>query len=220
MPVLVKVVAVADTHGYQSELNVPDGDIFIHAGDLSQIGTVGQLEEAATWIRGLPHKEKIIIAGNHDWLFQREPAVAREIFDEFHYLEDSALELLGIKFWGSPWQPEFFNWAFNLPRGEALADVWSKIPSATDVLITHGPPMGYGDKVYDGRREGCADLLRVVTTRVKPALHVFGHIHEDHGNWRVDETLIANVTTNEGDIAPSVFHLVNDAGTWHAEWVE
>jgi Icc-related predicted phosphoesterase len=122
-----------------------------------------------------------------------------------HYLEDEAVTIDGVRFYGSPWQPEFMDWAFNLPRGEALAAVWAKIPVGVDVLVTHGPPAGIGDLVH-GRSTGCAELRRRLD-EVAPALHMFGHIHEDGGAWRLGRSVIANVTTWDGERAASVFDL-------------
>ena len=103
------------------------------------------------------------------------------------YLEDESLHLLGIKFYGSPWQPRFSNSAFNLTRGSELRSVWDKIPSDTEVLITHSPPLGVLDlcrkHTADGGtrpagRCGCEDLLRQVVGRVRPRYQIFGHVHE------------------------------------------
>jgi hypothetical protein len=87
-----------------------------------------------------------------------------------------------IKIYGSPWQPEFFDWAFNLPRGQPLADKWAKIPPDVDVLITHGPPHGILDKTTQGHNIGCEELRKLFDTQsIKPRLHIFGHNHEDYG---------------------------------------
>ena len=80
--------------------------------------------------------------------------------------------------YGTPWQPEYCGWAFNLPRGDACAAKWSQIPDGTDILITHTPPLGYGDHCCTGVRAGCEDLLNEVQGRVRPKYHVYGHIHE------------------------------------------
>jgi hypothetical protein len=109
------------------------------------------------------------------------------------YLQDEAVEIEGLRIWGSPWQPEFLDWAFNLPRGAALREKWDRIPSGTDVLITHGPPQGVLDRVDEGRREGCADLLNAVA-RVRPRLHLFGHIHEGYGCLERDGTTFVNAS--------------------------
>ena len=85
-----------------------------------------------------------------------------------------------MKFYGSPQQPAFFDWAFNVERGPAkIGKFGERIPADTDVLVTHGPPLGRGDLCSSGLRAGCVDLLQHVQQRVKPKLHVFGHIHED-----------------------------------------
>jgi hypothetical protein len=206
----VRIVAVADTHLFHHDLVVPDGDVFVHAGDMCRSGDLVELRASAEWILGLPHRHKVVVAGNHDWAFAREPGAARAMFRGAHYLEDAELTLDGVRFYGAPWQPAFCNWAFNLPRGPELAAVWARIPHGIDVLITHGPPEGYGDRTTLTSRAGCADL-RARVADVEPRLHLFGHIHQDGGTWLDGPTLFANVTTWECERAPTVFDL--DAGT-------
>lgn len=193
----MRIVAVADTHSYQDDLGaLPNGDVFIHAGDLLQYGSLEELRRFTQWVRQLPHEHKVIIAGNHDWCFVRSAEVARrEVEAVATYLQDAAATVAGLRFWGSPYQPEFFGWAFNLPRGEPLRERWSRIPEGVDVLITHGPPRGIGDFVQ-GEHVGCDDLLEAVR-RKRPALHLFGHIHEDGGVRQEGPTTFANVTTAE-----------------------
>ena len=202
----MRIVAVADTHTFTKDLVVPDGDVFIHAGDIGRGGDLEELWPAIAWIAALPHRHKIIVAGNHDWAFVHEPAAMRALVGDMHYLEDSVLELEGLRFYGSPWQPEFNDWAFNLPRGEPLAEVWRKIPTGIDVLITHGPPEGIGDRSGLSERAGCADLRRRIA-EVTPRLHLFGHIHQDGGLWQHGATVFANVTTWECERPPTVIDI-------------
>jgi len=202
----MRIVAVADTHLFHDELVVPDGDLFVHAGDMCRAGHRSELVLAAEWIRSLPHAKKIVVAGNHDWYFSDDRAAAIDVLgDGVVYLEDAGVEVEGVKFWGSPWQPEFNAWAFNLPRGAPLAEKWAKIPANTDVLITHGPPAGLGDRSSVGGRQGCADLLARVK-KIRPRVHLYGHIHEDGGVWN-EETLFANVTTWECERGPTVIDM-------------
>jgi Icc-related predicted phosphoesterase len=87
-----------------------------------------------------------------------------------------------VNIYGSPWQPEFYNWAFNLPRkGNQLKEKWDNIPTDTDILITHGPAYEYVDKVV-GQYEnlGC-ELLTERIKEIKPKIHVCGHIHTGYG---------------------------------------
>ena len=194
---MTRLVLLADSHGFHSGLRVPDGDILVHAGDLTGRGTLRELEEANRWLASLPHPFKIAIAGNHDFCFQDEPDEARRTLTAALYLQDDAVQVDGIRFWGSPWQPWFYDWAFNLKRGPALAQKWALIPDGVDVLVTHGPPAGILDRTGDGREVGCEDLLRRVEV-VRPRLHVFGHIHEGRGAlWR-DGTLFVNASVSEG----------------------
>lgn len=81
-------------------------------------------------------------------------------------------------------QPEYLSWAFNLPRGESCLQKWNLIPDDTDVLITHSPPLGYGDLCHTGIRAGCVELLSTIQQRVKPKYHIFGHIHEGETFWQ------------------------------------
>lgn len=200
----MRIVAVADTHTFEADLGpLPDGDVFVHAGDLVRRGTLGELAPVARWIAGLPHRHKIVVAGNHDWCFARERREACALLPGVIYLEDEGCVIEGVRFWGSPWQPAFNDWAFNLPRGAPLAEKWACIPERLDVLVTHGPPAGFGDRAGMSERAGCDDLVAAVR-RTRPALHLFGHIHQDGGLWREGETCFANVTTWECERAPTV----------------
>lgn len=204
----MRLVAVADTHTFEGDLGrVPDGDVFVHAGDLCRAGTLAEFKPVAQWLRSLPHPHKLVVAGNHDWCFLRNRDDAIDMLGpDIVYLRDQAIELNGLKFWGSPWQPEFLGWAFNLPRGPALAEKWALIPEATNVLITHGPPRGFGDRTSVQGRSGCDDLLQAVR-RLKPALHLFGHIHEDGGFFRGEHTCFSNVTTWECERGATVIDI-------------
>lgn len=192
----MRIVSTSDTHLFHRELPVPDGDIFVHAGDLCRMGSLEELADAAAWICSLPHETKIVVAGNHDWAFAREPEAARALLGSaVVYLEDADATIGGVRFWGSPWQPEFMGWAFNLARGPALAARWALIPTDLDVLVTHGPPLGIGDRTAVGGRQGCADLFER-TRAARPRIHLFGHLHEDGGLWSIDGTVYANVTAD------------------------
>jgi predicted phosphodiesterase len=176
----MRIVCVSDTHDLHHKLDVPDGDLLLHAGDATMRGSLDQIEQFDWWLAARPHRHKVVIAGNHDWGFQRTPARARALIRHARYLEDEETTIEGLRIWGSPWQPWFYDWAFNLPRGAAIAAKWAQIPAGIDILITHGPPLGILDRTADGDDVGCADLLAAVQ-HVRPRLHVFGHIHEAYG---------------------------------------
>lgn len=176
----MRVVCLSDTHGRHGTIVVPDGDLLIHAGDSTKRGTRPEIEAFDAWLGGLPHRHKVVIAGNHDFGFEQD-VTARTWIRHAIYLQDEGAVIDGLRIWGSPWQPRFFDWAFNLDRGLALAAVWAKVPDGTDILVTHGPPRGILDRTFRGEHVGCDDLLREVTERIRPRLHVFGHIHEDAG---------------------------------------
>lgn len=189
-----RIVCISDTHNLLDQVEVPDGDILLHTGDFTGHGTEQEVRAFAEAITRLPHANKIVIAGNHDFLFETEPERARDLLADVTYLEDSGAHVCGIEFWGSPWQPRFHDWAFNLDPGEALAEKWALIPESTEVLLTHGPPHGVLDRLASAGRIGCEDLTRALT-RVRPKMHMFGHIHEDYGTVERDGTLYVNAST-------------------------
>ncbi len=192
---MIRIVCVSDTHNQQGQFVVPPGDILIHAGDLTGWGTLPEIAAVNEWLGRLPHKDKIVIAGNHDFLFEREGALARSLITNASYLQDSMVELQGLRFWGSPWQPWFYDWAFNLPRGEALREKWEMIPEGIDVLVTHGPPRSILDLTSGGEHVGCEDLRDTVgRMSAPPQLHVFGHIHEAYGIHRTHRTVFVNAS--------------------------
>ena len=177
------IACLSDTHSLHHRIpSIPDADILIHAGDISKYGDESQVVDFLHWFSALPHKHKIFIAGNHDFFFEnkREVFIRTVIPDNVIYLNDSGCEINGIRIWGSPVTPEFMNWAFNRKRGTEIQQHWNKIPENTDILITHGPPAGILDTTTNFQKTGCEDLLNTVL-KIRPAFHIFGHIHEAHG---------------------------------------
>jgi Icc-related predicted phosphoesterase len=189
----ISIIAISDTHGFFEAIDVPAGDILVHAGDLTHHGEIAEVERFNDFLRTLPHPTKIVIAGNHDFCFERDPEACAAILTNAIYLQDQAVTVEGIRFYGSPWQPWFYDWAFNLQRGPEIRAKWELIPIDTDVLITHGPPFNQGDRTIRGERVGCQDLLEVVD-RIKPKVHIFGHIHEGYGLTHNENTTFINAS--------------------------
>lgn len=191
----MRLVCISDTHNAHRSLQLPEGDVLIHAGDATGQGLSAEVERFLDWFAVQPHPHKLLIAGNHDWLFQRHPDQAAQMLEArpaITYLQDSGVEIEGVRFWGSPWQPWFFDWAFNLPRnGADLREAWSRIPLGTDVLITHGPPHGMRDQVHEGEHLGCEEL-RIRLGAIRPRVHVFGHIHDAYGVTQSARTTFVN----------------------------
>jgi len=176
----MKLVIFSDTHGCHESLNMPEGDMVIFAGDMCAYGRCSEARNFIQWFERLDYKYRIYIAGNHDWPFYKDRSFGNKNTnsDKAIYLEDEAVEIEGLKIYGSPWQPEFCDWAFNLKRGEQLYNKWKMIPDDTNILITHGPPATIRDCCP--LPVGCDDLLSRVK-QVKPDLHIFGHIHTQWG---------------------------------------
>jgi Icc-related predicted phosphoesterase len=193
----MKVVCLADTHTLHENIIVPEGDLLIHAGDFCGSGTIQELLRFNVWLGTLPHQHKIVIAGNHDWPFQRDPSV-RGFLTNAIYLQDSEVTVNGVRIYGSPWQPEFFNWAFNLKRGEELKRKWDQIPDGVDILVTHGPAYGVGDLLLSGEHVGCVDLLGAIE-RVKPRFHICGHIHSGYGSYALKDLGVTMINASNCD---------------------
>lgn len=178
----MRIVCVSDTHREHHMLDVPDGDVLIHAGDFTDWGSLYDVVDISEWFNAQPHECKILIAGNHDVCFQSKPEMSKAALRKScHYLEDQELIFDGIKFFGSPYTPPFAG-AFQMNPDLKLEgeEYWDIIPDDTDVLITHGPPDGILDSSFLGEHCGCPILLNRVA-KIKPKLHVFGHVHESYG---------------------------------------
>jgi len=199
----LRFVCISDTHGAHRQLSsrMPAGDVLLHAGDFSMAGGLEEVVDFGRWLSSLPYAHKIVIAGNHDLSFDKSygghhakggDTDAKAVRAAFAaacgegagvvYLEDQEHTLEGIRIYGSPWQPEFGYWAFNLPRGAALAEKWGAIPEGIDILMVHGPALGRGDAVLPSLKHvGCADLLNEIQARIRPKFLVCGHMHEGAG---------------------------------------
>lgn len=206
----MNLIILSDTHSRQKDIEIPDGDVLIHCGDMTNRGNKLEIIEVAEWLESFPHKDKIVVAGNHDFICQSDPRWTKEIFRKYDitYLQDEYTMIRGysykdvdgvhvikdvnLKFYGSPWTPMFGNWSFMKYRGASIREVWNAIPKDTDVLITHGPPMGVLDwSVYSYEHVGCEELMEAVI-RVQPMIHCFGHIHSGYGQLEKYNTKFIN----------------------------
>ena len=192
----MKIVSISDTHGMHRSINLPKGDILIHAGDFTQEGREGEVKSFLSWFARQPFQYKICIAGNHDYYMENllEKEIQQLIPKEVIYLNESSVDIEGYKFWGSPITPVFFDMAFNREPGLQIRKHWNKIPADTDILITHGPPKGILDKILSGNSKGCPSLKNTMK-KLSIKLHVFGHIHEEYGTQKILNTTYINACT-------------------------
>lgn len=194
----MKICCLSDLHGHI--LDVPDCDLLILAGDYQtkKYGWIEWRDLYCPWLNAIADRGiKIVgVAGNHDWMFIREKESM--IKPNWTYLEDSGCEFQGMNIWGSPWQPRFWDWAFNLDEPE-LFRKWSFIPDETDILVLHGPPYGFGDlspysrKNGEFERTGSPSLTKRIA-EIQPKLVVCGHIHSGRGIYSLGETIIVNAS--------------------------
>ncbi len=191
----VTVVCISDTHNTRPD--VPDGDLLLHAGNLTVGGSYVELQAQLHWLNTLPHRYKVVIAGNQDLLLDpafvaRSPDRIREgegmsrnelDWGAVMYLNNTTTRLAfcngrSLTIYGSPWTPMFGSWAFQYPESRP---VWKdSVPRHVDILLTHGPPKGH----LDSQGRGCPQLLKEIS-RARPKLVIFGHIHGGRGRDQI-----------------------------------
>ena len=191
----MKIVVISDTHNLHNKITVPDGDLLIHCGDFSGRGSVKEVTTFNSFLGTLPHAKKIVIPGNHDFLFESNPGLAKTLLSNAVVLIDEEVCINGVRIFGSPWTPEFGDWAFMKSRS-SLMYFWDRLPENIDILVTHGPPHGILDTIsnYDrAERVGCQFLGHKVK-KMKPKYHLFGHIHEGYGKTEIDGITYVNAS--------------------------
>jgi Icc-related predicted phosphoesterase len=189
----MKVAVFSDTHTLHWKIKIPDADILIFAGDMTHCRTDREVVDFNDFLRSLPHKHKIVVAGNHDHRLADDPKKAKLLLSDAVYLQDESVVVEGITIYGAPWNPLINDYAcdaFALPRGKVLKRKWDMIPSGIDILVTHAPPSGIFDR-NGPVSHGCTDLAAAVAT-LKPKYHIFGHIHNRHGAVKYGETWYVN----------------------------
>jgi len=207
----MKIVALSDTHNKHRQVEVPEGDVLVHAGDISLWGHESHMRDFNDWIGTLPYPHKIVISGNHDLYLQggknhSSLVRAKRLLSNALYLQDEEVVINGLKFYGTPWQPWFGDWAFTLKRAVDRRLKWEKIPQDTDVLISHGPPYGIRDDASApgglfSNHVGCEDLFEFVK-KIGPKLHIFGHIHIGYGISEVGGTKFVNAAICNHEYEP------------------
>lgn len=205
---IVDIALFSDTHTYHNQVILPDCDIAIFVGDMSDRGDRTQVYEFMNWFNKQHQAtHKIVVAGNHDLCFDPDKMYGKTpewLDDDMNhhtnliYLCNSGVNLFGLNIWGSPVTPDFFPeyWAFNKPRGEKIREIWNKIPENTDILAVHGPARGLLDyvqprdlrfeSIYPVGNVGCVDLKDKILTLTQLKLMAVGHIHENNAVIDVD----------------------------------
>jgi Icc-related predicted phosphoesterase len=188
----MRLVCISDTHGHHRRLTIPDGDVLIHAGDFTDQSNIAEVTDFLMWFEKQSHPARVLCCGNHDSLFESDPDIARSLIPSgVTYLQDTGCEISGLRFWGSPVQPWFYDLAFNRQRGDEINRHWAMIPMDTDVLVTHGPAYGKLDRIGNSERGGC-EMLRARILEIGPQLHVCGHLHDGYGTDFLGKTKVVN----------------------------
>lgn len=226
MPERLKLVLISDTHTYHRKVELPDGDVLVHAGDFTAMGRTGETTKFLQWFGSQPHRHKVLVAGNHDFMCLDDPEQFARLLAEFapgvQYLSDerNSVVIEGVRFTGTPSTPVFGHWAFMKTQGE-LQQVYARFPADTDVLVTHGPAWGVLDTCFpSGDRAGCPSLRNWIEVH-KPQVHVHGHIHEGYGT-HLGDTLSVNAAICNREYRPEnrpfITHVIKRVtGETHAQ---
>lgn len=203
----MKIVAISDSHERHQFVKLPAGDVLVHSGDFTFRGEFSAVAQFANWMSQQPFKHKIVIAGNHELTFA-DPIMSPMVINLLKsagctYLQDSSVEINGVLFYGSPWQPRFYDWAFNLERGPQISQKWDAIPDNVNVLITHGP--GYGTLDYTTRdgSQGCEMLAQRIKQLKHLKAHIFGHLHAGYGHKIINNVHFVNAAVCTDAYIPS-----------------
>lgn len=204
---MAKICCISDTHNNHSNIKIESCDIVIHAGDGTNFGRESEVKSLINWLSECDATYKIYVPGNHDI------GLEKNIEEYSTWFKDAGIMLLNersvvvdgfsvhdhheyeLKIYGCPITPRFGSWAFMANRGMDINKHWDKIDDSIDILVTHGPPYGMLDSVPHHiemvERVGCEMLIKAVE-RVKPKLHVFGHVHESAGSCKFDNVEFVN----------------------------
>jgi len=198
------IVLISDTHELHRGLDVPFGDLLIHAGDFTMLSKrAAAILDFSQWLGELPHRFKLVVPGNHEFFLASDLA-RRSLISNATLLINEHIEIMGLKIWGSP-TTLAVGGAFSIGSEKDRRALYSQIPSDTNVVITHGPPYGILDQFPGSNfHQGCRELREAVL-QVKPLLHVFGHLHGAHGMVSNEDTLFVNAALlgPDGDLSES-----------------
>jgi Icc-related predicted phosphoesterase len=206
----LRLVLLSDTHQLHREVDVPDGDIFIHAGDFTMFSeSMEVVVDFNDWLGELPHRHKIVVPGNHELFLEADPSEC-SLLSNATVLINEGIEIEGLRMWASPVTP-LYGGAFGLSSAKDRKRLYAQIPEDIDVLISHGPPFGILDTApTSGLHEGCSELLDAVMC-IHPKLHVFGHVHGAYGVFQTAHTTFVNASLigihGAVDRAPFVFEM-------------
>lgn len=207
----MKVALISDSHGMLPNYLKFEGVNFIlHAGDVGPDRWKGSNvilpwydDEFYPWAEAVG-KPIYMTWGNHDFIGERLPLGRFAFPDNVHILVDEQVEIEGKKVWFSPWSNLFGGWAW-MRTEEGLAERYAKIPQDTQVIVSHGPPYGLGDKIFwDGHEQqvGSKSLRDRLLELPNLELVVTGHIHEARGLSEFGKVQVRNVSLVDTQYRP------------------
>jgi Icc-related predicted phosphoesterase len=204
---MTKICIVSDTHGAHWDLDIPKCDILIHCGDWTNLGRYDELMGFNRWVGQIKEKglagKVVAIPGNHDLGLERFPEVAGDLTNIDHLLIHQGAEVDGLKIWGCPYVPTFFNWAYMKDEDD-LYWIYNQIPVNLDILICHGPPRGHCD--WNGREHCGSTSMKEVLAHKQPKYYLCGHIHDSRGvskikHYNGKETVVINAASSNPNYA-------------------
>jgi Icc-related predicted phosphoesterase len=194
---MVKAICISDLHGYLPT-NLPKADLLLVAGDICPVWNHNVDYQAywldtsfRYWLDSQKTNIRVGCFGNHDFIGESPNIIPKGL--PWIYLQNSNTNVLGLNIYGSPDQLPFGNWAFNVPE-EILQEKYKLISNETDIIVSHGPPFGYGDMTPRGERVGSKSLAKRILELPQLKLVVTGHIHDCYGTYMLGKTKIVNAS--------------------------
>lgn len=223
----MKIMFISDTHGRHKEIvelygELPYVDMIIHSGDCTRYGEFEETDLFMNWYSKQNAKHKVLIAGNHDFVFQNKQRTKQllELNASITYLEDEYINIDGIGIYGSPWSPVYGMWAFMKQRNAELDEVWQKVPTdgSVDVLVTHTPRYGRLDVSVRGNYHVGCEMLANRINNIHPKVHVFGHIHECGGMIKEEtEVPLEGMVSLNASLLDIRYYLSNPIWIWDTD---
>lgn len=225
----MKIAATSDLHGFLDDPSLmPLAEVLCICGDLCPTymdrdftqSLAWFLRKFCPWIEQLPYEKVFLTFGNHDFFAEnlfleqdkRTLKKPRKIKDKLFLPEkltilmDTECNWKGKKFYGTPWCPHLYNWAFYQDH-VTLNWLFDKIPENLDVLMTHCAPRfcDYGTSHFSNgsvEEYGCVELQDAIEKK-QPRLSIFGHIHSgNHQPQTWNGTTYCNVSLKDEEYKP------------------
>ncbi len=198
----LKVVMLSDTYGLHEQVEVPDGDVIIHAGNFSPYGEHHgdtAYKSFIKWFTKLPHKHKIFAPGKDDSCSYNIRNIYKMLNDNSHFIHNNDVQI-DTTVIQSAYESSYNSYQVQVPVNwieifkqqqeiiNRLEKSWSEALSYVNILITNHAPWGILDN-----GKGCQVLAERVK-KSRPDFHVFSGTCAEYGITKLGNTTYINAS--------------------------